>query len=455
MSNNGQGFSPEWIYFFDQSRRLSGKAGGAAFRYHGARDAEVMKWAWAWPGLAPHMAQLIYDAEHHVRSGEQNGLLECLAASSGNWVQVSELGTTSFTPPLTAFEVAIVHHSVISPLGPSIVVTFSRGDGTFVVDGCLTTSPPRIVDEVTVDEFPVNRMKSDRVSAWIQSRHPAAGSASSPDDGNASDGADCGSIFQAASYPSLVTRRCPTCGFGFKSIEERDFHLHNSSCRPRDAHVDEHRLEEWTRDIATISFRVRQRHLMADRNPRIGTPIRVCVFGVPVFIMTASEWMWSRPELAAIQHGIPFHRCYRVTELPFVVFHPQRPGVPQLSACYDDAWSLADTLVLLRRQSESIRSADAIYLENQESFLQRFGDCAGVVAGPHVGLHDEALHLTILLPTAERYQVYLHRLDDNTDEFTIGYLPNVPIGVSEGKSSGWQAQEDESSGSSTSFDRGR
>ena len=330
----------------------------AASRKPSTRDARVVQWAWAWPDLAPHVARLLYDAENHVRcdlGGDLNAFSEATCCimdeTSREWSAVSAL--LSLSPPLTAFEAAIVYHAVIRPRGPPLKVTFSRGNGTFVINGAVQQSAPELqVERSLPGDFPRDFHRGIRVKRWILLQRRASvlrnESGNEQPDSNStcsgpSDSADGETI---SSMKRVTPYSCAVCGATFKTAIDRDCHRQcMPTCRPptgmaEGVHVE--RIDSQQRDVTAVSFRVQDRHLMEDGNPIVGAPIRVCWDGVPIFVMFASEWMWCREEIAAIVNSVPFHRCYRAAELPFVVFHQESVGVPQLSACFDDLWSLSD-----------------------------------------------------------------------------------------------------------------
>ena len=408
------------------------------------RDARVVQWGWAWPDLAPHITRLLYDAEHHVRYGPGDDHVEPYAlcvvdAITGKRSVVQP--SSSFDPPLTAFEAAIVFHAVIRPNGPPLDVTFYRGDGTYVVNGVIQRQAPILLGEKILEgDFPCDEHRAVRVRKWILRTRPAELALPRDRRGPLPDNYPCcGPSDRAdADTASTTTKEtahyCGTCGYAFNDAEEAEKHPKcMPSCGPPasistgcQVQAVKHRTSVQQRDVAAVSFRVQERHLLRNGNPIPGSPIRVCWDGVPIFVMYASEWMWCREEIAAIVNRVPFHRCYRVAELPFVVFHEESPGVPQLSACFDDVWSLRDVFQLLawgRGDNGDARQLLPKYALGLRS--QRF---AFVVAGPHIGTSDEYLHISLLIFTSrgsDQSRVYLH-CSSAADRRCV-VLPNLPI----------------------------
>ena len=299
----------------------------------------------------------------------------------------------------------------------SSAVTFSRGNGTYVVNGVVRSEEPRLPGEVCVEnEFPCNYKRSLRLKKWLVGQltaDPYVGS-------GASISADRETVTEVG-----ANVLCETCAFAFKNREHLEFHSKERFCNSAPT-ADVAQRQFQRESVGCITFRVQGQYLMQDGNPIPGSPIRVCWCRVPIFVMYASEWMWCREEIAAIRAGLAFHRCYRVAELPFVVFDARSPWVPQLSACLEDVWSLPDVLTLLEPLNNS--ADPALALTEQIDVLRRSA-LACVVAGPHVGLSDRCLHISILTLTSEgtaEKRIYVHpsRL---TLDFCTTYIPNRPI----------------------------
>ena len=254
--------------------------------------------------------------------------------------------------------------------------------------------------------------------------------------------------------PSVVLPRyyCPTCAFGgFSSVDGVMLHLQRTACGlflRRSGGVDV-ATPSWRMMISKLTFRISSSSLTRGGNPRIGRPIRVCRDGVPWFVMWSSPWIWSSAEIAAIEHSIPFHRCYRVAELPFVVFDSQRPRVPQLAASCDEIWTADDVLKLFElakandivlqqgscvtpdgRQVVVSRSHTAI-IEGERQRILTLKDSLSVVTGPHIGFHDDYLHLTLQYGTDEGIctrRVYVHRRPLLSDGECAYHLNTIPAG---------------------------
>ena len=417
----------------------------------GDRNARVVQWAWAWPDLAPHVTRLLYDAEHHVRCKPGNGGIpddpdgstcEVLHGRTGEWTTTV---SSHFSPSLTAFEAAIVFHAVIRPDGSPLVVTFYRGDDTYVVNGVTQAHGPMLPGEKTLSgDFPCDVYRAVRVKRWILRQQvawtaeharvdPAVASPRASGNAEPRNNSTCSGMSDTAEGETLSTivratsYFCPTCAATFDNADETTIHNRRSrSCRPprslASAAIGD-RIASQQRDVNAVSFGVQERHLNCDGNPIPGSPIRVCWDGVPMFVMLASEWMWCREEIAAIFHSVPFHRCYRVAELPFVVFDEASPVVPQLSACFDDVWSVTDVIDLVGRGNRrDIRP----HLALQQQRL-RAARSACVIAGPHIGTSDVYLHISVLMLTkwgTETMRVYVHRTD--VTDGTCVFRPNLP-----------------------------
>ena len=396
------------------------------------RDTRVVQWAWAWPDLAPHVMRLLYDAEHHVRCEPNGDASAVMDGRTGEWTAVSALRPARFTPSLIAFEAAIVFHAVIRPDGSPLVVTFYRGDDTYVVSGVERCEEPSLPEEVCVTEFPCNDQRSLRVKKWLLGQLAADTDVTENTTvpGGASISADGETVVDV-----MGSLQCDTCAFMFNSRDHLEFHRRASRFCRRTPISDNNcnRNQFQVETVAYVSFRVQKQHLMEDLNPIPGSPVRVCWHGVPIFVMNASEWMWCREEIAAIRHSAPFHRCYRVAELPFVVFDSRSPCVPQLSACLEDVWTVNDALALLETAADLCADAPQFFclLTEHEDLLRR-SRFACVVAGPHVGEHDAFLHISMLNFTSRGTmvtRVYLHRraAGNGTDAAVYMAVPNLPI----------------------------
>ena len=142
------------------------------------RNARVVQWALAWPDLAPHVTQLLYDAEHHVRHELGDDFHSIWIAKNGMLNEWTAVSATHFSPSLTAFEAAIVYHAVIRPDGPSLKATFYRGNDSYVVNGVDQGCVPCLPGEKTIGgDFPCDVHRAVRVRTWIlrqQSRDPTS-----------------------------------------------------------------------------------------------------------------------------------------------------------------------------------------------------------------------------------------------------------------------------------------
>ena len=515
-------------FIFDVQRNVPCVVRDQALAFAPTRNERVIDWALAWPDLAPHVTRLLFDSRDRIRhvegesasaatferSCDESIRCERWDDDARNWVSVPSLGGGS--EPLTAFEAAIVLHDQLRPQEPRVPITFSRGDGLhFVQDGKITTTEPTIPHEkVFRNDFRCNRMRNERVRRWIM-RQDERGFGFLQSSGPSSTGAaplgwalvhavnsfsDVG--LEATEIPSGAslncdvetnpsrelapcTQHCPTCAFRFATSDDVTVHLDDSACG-----LKLHLSEDWPCRIermssADISFRIESRYLTKSDQPRIGAPIRVCKDGVPWFVMRSSPWMWSSVEIAAIEQSIPFHRCYRVAELPFIVFDPERPRVPQVAASCNEIWTLDDVVKLLktdtaveghtsmvtalcarcdaeqpprsvsikgsihptvgrrdRRRSAPVCGAQTRVTArsgSDDSILHLLLDVASdatsapcsnplsVITGPYVGPYDHYLHVTLQRCTdqgIETRPIYLHRRPLPGDHRGFGYWAN-------------------------------
>ena len=356
--------------FRDQWINLPSSLSTGSIPFDAERNNRVIAWAIAWPDLARVATTLLHDSRNRIRHvpGESAlGGVRCerLDDQSHNWVPVSSFTDDADVAPLSSFEAAIVCRAYLRPQDRPCPITFSRGDGcNFVKDGKLTKTEPVIEDEVvTSTDFPCNRERNERVSRWIERQ------VNQPNNSQIQVGAHNAFTATSTSGTSVINLArssdsidadvetnpprsplshpyCPTCAFSFTSDDAATHHLQHTACGflLRAGLCD---LQPWRLAIRTLSFRIASSSLTNRGNPRIGKIIRVCKDGIPWFVMRSSPWMWSSAEIAAIEHNIPFHRCYRVAELPFVVFAPERPRVPQLAASCNQIWTVDDIVKLL------------------------------------------------------------------------------------------------------------
>ena len=218
MTTLERDFLASFDYFAVQGRREG------TDRCPSDRETLVVRWAWAWPALAPHVTRLLYDAEHHVRAIEQDGQFTCRVENviSHDWVSTFAWPTLSKThAPWSAFEAAIVYHAIIRPGGPPLEVTFYRGDGTYVVNGVVRSEEPTPPAEMRVDdEFPCSDKRSLRVRNWIARNHQfTSDTATVPSASGASISADSETVADV-----VASLQCETCAFTFNSQEHLTVH---------------------------------------------------------------------------------------------------------------------------------------------------------------------------------------------------------------------------------------
>ena len=341
----------------------------------GDRNDRVVQWAWAWPDLAPHVTRLLYDAEHHVRCKPDGVTWSVMNERSSEWTTVS----SHFSPSPSAFEAAIVFHSVIRPEGPPLEVAFYRGDDTYgyVVQGVIRRLAPVPPDETTLSgDFPCDAGRAARVKRWILRQQTDASHAA------------------AASTSSCV---CLTCDFQFDNAAERTIHGSSShSCGPPPPVRDElwDRITALQAAVNLVSFRVRKQHLLEDGNPLPGwgcPNIRHVRVGVDVVPRGDRRHLPQCPIPSLLSSRRTAIRCVR------------RP----MSACLEDLLTVSDVIDLLGR-------GNSLGIQRHLASLHgiRSASFASVVAGPHIGVNDEYLHISLLMFTkrgSEQSRVYVHR----------------------------------------------